>query len=176
MDLPPGAHPLRLRGVSGVGSGALQFLDVLHTVCLPVDSVVPGLGPTAAEARARSGPIAVLRGPGAAVLGALVQPLGGIACRGAETSHPSGSPRVKLLNLSDPNSGQELFDGFAEGQDGHRSAAEIQDGFRGVDAQMPVHGGPEVVGAEQAFGGVFSPGVGGSDNLSGAHAAAGDQE
>ena len=83
---------------------------------------------------------------------------------------------MALLNLSDPNSGQQLFDGFAEREDGHGSAAQIQNGLRGVDAQMPVHGGPEVVGAQQAFGRVFSPSVGGSDDLSGAHAAAGDQE
>lgn len=176
MDLPPGAHPVRLCGVLRIGSGALQFPDVLHPVRLPVISVVLSLGSAVPAARARFGLVAVLRGPGAAVLGALVQPLGGIACPGAETSHPSGSPRVTLLNLSDPGSRQQLFDRFAEREDGHGSAAQIQNGLRGVDAQMPVHGGPEVVGAQQAFGGVFRPSVGGSDDLSGAHAAAGDQE
>ncbi len=72
--------------------------------------------------------------------------------------------------------GEEFIDGFAEGEDGHGSALVIEEGFGVIDAEVGVDGCPEVVGGEGAFDGVFAESVGGADDLTGSHAAAGHDE
>src|SRR4051794_15647692 len=66
-------------------------------------------------------------------------------------------------------------DRLPSGEDGERAAREVAELGAGVDPQVAVYGGEQVLWRQGAFGWVFTPGVGGAHDLAHAEAPAGDK-
>ena len=52
----------------------------------------------------------------------------------------------------------------------------VEEGFGVVDTEMGVYGGPQIVGGEGPFDGIFTQSVGCADDLPGSHASAGHNQ
>lgn len=66
---------------------------------------------------------------------------------------------VRRPLAADRQSGFQFFNRFAKRQNGHGAAAVIDEGLSPVDAQMPIDGGPQIIGRQWTLARFFAFGI-----------------